>query len=51
MNEEHCCGTCKYHQIEDNFLGGDDWMCINDQSEYYTDWTDYNHCCDEWEER
>lgn len=46
MNE--CCGTCKYHQFE-NITDG--YVCVNDQSEYVTDWTDYNHCCDEYVER
>ena len=44
MNE--CCGTCKYHRFTDG-----DWACTNDESEYVTDYTPYDHVCDEWEER
>ena len=43
-----CCGTCKWHAYEDITDG---WVCCNDSSEYVTDWTDYNHCCDDYEER
>ena len=44
MNE--CCGTCKWHQHEDI---DDGWVCVNDRSEYCTDWTDYKDCCEDWE--
>lgn len=46
MNE--CCGTCKYHQREEI---DDGWVCVNDESEYCADWTEYNDTCSEWEER
>lgn len=40
-----CCGTCKYHTHEDITDG---FVCCNGNSEYVADWTDYEHCCDEW---
>ena len=45
---KECCGTCKYHYLEDITDG---YVCVNDRSEYCSDWTDYEHCCDEYEER
>lgn len=42
------CGTCKWHKHE----GIDDgWVCVNDRSDYCTDWTDYEDTCEDWEER
>lgn len=43
-----CCGTCKYHEHENV---DDGWVCVNQDSEYVADWTDYDHCCEEYEER
>lgn len=43
-----CCGTCRWHRHEDI---SDDWVCANGESDYCTDWTDYDHCCEDWEER
>jgi hypothetical protein len=45
-NDERCCGTCRYHTRED--ISGD-YVCGCDGSEYFSDWTDYNDICDEWE--
>ena len=47
MREEQCCGTCKFHMKENE----EDYICTNGDSEYVADWTEYNHTCDEWEER
>lgn len=46
MNDIEICGTCIYHQYEDVTDG---WVCVNDQSEYCADWTDYNDSCECWE--
>lgn len=46
---KECCGTCKYY--ERDFWYNEDWLCVNERSEYVADWTDYDHCCDEYEER
>lgn len=48
MEKEKCCGTCKFHEHEDI---DDGWVCANADSEYLSDWTDYDHCCIDWEER
>lgn len=42
------CGTCKYHKHESI---DDGWICVNADSEYVADWTEYDFCCDEWEGR
>lgn len=43
-----CCGNCKWHKYETASQG---WVCCNSDSEYVADWTDYEHTCDQWEER
>lgn len=48
FNDEPVCGLCKYHTFD--ILKGD-WECVNAESEYFTDNTDYSDCCDEYEER
>lgn len=45
-----CCGTCKWHYHDKDMLDGD-YCCVNDQSEYVTDYTMYDDVCDEWEDR
>lgn len=45
--EAKCCGTCKWRECEMD----DSWICVNSNSEHLADWTDYDHCCEEWEER
>jgi len=47
FDETCCCGTCRHHSKDDN----GDWMCVNAKSDYCADWTEYNHSCEEWEER
>lgn len=47
-NNEKCCGTCKWHKHEPI---DDGWVCVNADSDHCTDWTDYDYCCEEWEER
>ncbi len=46
--EPKCCGTCKWYCHEDI---SDGCVCVNSDSEFCADWTDYGHCCEEWEER
>ena len=45
---DECCGTCKYHVWENYSMG---WVCCCADSEYLSDWTEYEDKCDEWEER
>lgn len=47
MNEK-CCGTCKWHKYRKN---GDDWECGNIFADECGEYTPYEHCCDEYEER
>lgn len=47
-DEKECCGTCTYHQHESI---DDGLVCVNSYSDYCSDWTDYDFCCDEWEGR
>lgn len=46
--KKECCGTCKWHHHESV---DDGWVCVNADSDFCTDWTDYDDCCDEWEGR
>lgn len=48
IERKECCGTCKWHQHESI---DDGFVCVNDSIEYCTDWTDYEHVCDELERR
>lgn len=47
-NEKRCCGTCRWHYHD---AESDDWVCVNDNSDYVTDYTDYEDTCEEWEGR
>ena len=42
------CGECRWHTKEDI---SDGWVCTNDDSDYVSDWTDYNDTCEFWEKR
>ena len=48
MSKE-CCGTCKWHIRDSYFM--DDYCCCNGDSDYCLDFTDYEHVCDEYEEK
>lgn len=50
MENKKCCGTCKYHYHDKEMLDGD-YCCVNDESEYCSDYTMYDDCCECWEER
>lgn len=41
-----CCGNCARHCKQ-----GEEWVCGNVNSDYYSLETDYNDCCDEYEPR
>lgn len=43
MNQ--CCGTCKWHSFENI---SDGWVCVNNDSDYCSDWTEYEDSCEEW---
>lgn len=46
--KDQICGTCKYYYYKSI---DDGWVCVNDQSEYVADLTEYNDTCEEWEEK
>ena len=63
MTREECCGTCQWHMMQTRIVGAksiyeaktssqvvNEWFCNNKRSNYYTDFTDYEDSCDEWEE-
>lgn len=41
------CGTCKYH-IPGEVPGEGDWICNNEESEYYALETEYSDICADW---
>lgn len=44
---KECCGTCKYHTQD---ICAEDFVCVNDRSEEFANWTDCDYVCDEYEE-
>ena len=47
MARNEICGTCRWHKKEND----GSWTCSNPESDLYSDWTDYNSSCEEYEER
>lgn len=45
---DKCCGTCKWHKYQRE---DESWICVNEDSEFCSDWTDYEGYCDDWEAR
>ena len=45
---DKCCGTCKWHKFENI---SDGFVCVNSDSDYCADWTEYGDSCEEWEKR
>ena len=48
MTDSQICGTCARHRYDQT---AEDYVCLNNRSEYFGDWTPYNNTCDEWEEK
>lgn len=44
---ERCCGNCKYGHYDE--MQG--YVCVNSDSEYVTDFVEYEHWCEEFEEK
>ena len=44
--DKECCGTCRFHRIDDD----GEWICVNDISDNYTDYTDDGDSCVDYEE-
>jgi len=47
-DKEQKCKTCHWHCHEDI---DDGYVCVNDRSDYCTDWTDDDFGCPHWEAR
>ena len=45
---EKVCGLCRWHEHE-NISNGR--VCVNYNSDYCADWTDYEYTCEEWEHK
>ena len=45
LDNNSCCGTCKYGSYDKT----NGYVCVNDESDYVTDFVEFNHVCDEWE--
>ena len=53
-NQNHCCGTCCWHQYgetETKLLIDDEWICTNEYSINFGCETDYTDNCDDWEQK
>lgn len=48
--ETKCCGTCKW-QAQETDSACPDWVCCNENSRYWSDYTGYDDVCPDWEER
>lgn len=44
-DEKECCGKCRYASIDHELL----FTCNNEDSDYYTDYTEYDYGCDYFE--
>lgn len=47
FEEKKCCGTCQWHTP----MPLNEWYCDNEESENYSNETDYEFYCEDWEER
>lgn len=47
IQDINLCGTCCYHQPDED----GEWICENPCSDYYTDYTSYDHSCPDFEDR
>lgn len=46
-NEKLCCGNCKYTA----YSREDGYVCKNMNSDYASDYVEYDHGCEEWRNR
>lgn len=47
MSKLKCCGTCNWCHKDEL----DDYICVNGDSEYVSDYVEYKHCCDDYESK
>ena len=45
MSKRECCGTCKHVEYDKE----DGYICMNEESEYESDYTEYGFVCEEYE--
>ena len=48
LYKEEVCGCCGYHYYDKD---DEEWVCDCQESERYSDYTEYGDTCEEWEER
>lgn len=41
-NGKSCCGKCRYAWRESEL----DFVCKNEESDYYSDFIEFDHCCE-----
>lgn len=41
-DEKECCAKCRYASVDRELL----FTCNNENSDYYTDYTEYDYDCD-----
>jgi len=44
-DSDQICGCCKWHKRTESGY----WVCVNNESEYCSDWTGYDDSCIDWE--
>lgn len=50
MNNEECCGNCKYHKSEPSSHGTEPvWYCDCEDSDFFGAYTDYSDGCEDYE--
>lgn len=52
MNNEECCGNCKYHVPANPYYEEDGgFICDNQLSDYYCDYTGFDDSCIDFERK
>lgn len=46
-----CCGNCKYNQVDKDVVEQRAFICTNELSNYYGDYTNYDHYCMDYERK
>lgn len=49
--DDNCCGTCKFHHHDSAIMHKGDYVCVNPESEYCSDYTMYDDYCMDYESR
>lgn len=51
-DKEKVCGTCKWHKVLSASLSNyEEWVCNNEDSEFYALASEYDETCEDWEEK